>query len=210
MLGAPALIHYTFLVQHVIRQYTLEPGALEIQYMEEYFTEFRRKKTAEEIIERLKDREHLILLVLEALPDDPGHMIPVAFKVGHEIRRSERDPKLKDLVERLAGCVGFTGRRIFYSWIGATRREWRGRGHYRALTEQQEEWAERHGFHELVVKTKNKFYAMRATLDHMQFDVIKFERHPEEIEESKLYLSKKLLPATIDEHRTLRRVEIAA
>ncbi len=195
---------------HLIRQYTLEPGALEIQYMEEYFQEFRRKKTADEIVQRLQGREHLILLALASIPEDPDQMVPVAFKVGHELRRSERDQKLRDLVDRVCGCVNFTGRRIFYSWIGGTRSEWRGRGHYRALTEQQEEWAERHGFHELLVKTKNKFYAMRATLDHMHFDVIKFEYNPLDSAESKLYMSKKLVPETLDQHKTLRTVEYAA
>ena len=47
-----------------------------------------------------------------------------------------------------------------------------------ALTEQQEEWAHLHGYDELIVKTKNKFYTMRATLDHLRFDVIKFEPAP--------------------------------
>lgn len=195
---------------HLIRQYSLEHGALEIQYMEEYFEEFQHRKTAEEIIERLSGREHLILLALASLPDDPDTMVPVSFKVGHELRRSERDPKLQDLVERLSGCVNFSGRRIFYSWIGGTRAEFRGRGHYRALTEQQEEWAQRHGFNELVVKTKNKFYAMRSTLDHLRFDIVKFEHNPLDSLESKLYLSKKLVPSIMDEHKTLRRVEMAA
>jgi GNAT superfamily N-acetyltransferase len=195
---------------HLIRQYTLEPGALEIQYMEQYFEEFRRKKTADEIIERLRGREHLILLALALAPDDINHMVPVAFKVGHEIRFNESEPKLRDLVQRLSGCVCFTGRRIFYSWIGGTREEWRGRGHYRALTEQQEEWAEQRGFHELVVKTKNRFYPMRSTLDHMHFDIVKFEPHPTDNGESKLYMSKKLLPSLIDEHKTMRTVEQAA
>lgn len=195
---------------HQIRQYSLEPGALEIQYMEEYFEEFKRKKTADEIIQRLQGRPHLILLALAPLPDDPEQHIPVAFKVGHEVRRNERDPQLRDLIDRLSGCVNFRGRRIFYSWIGGTRKEWRGEGHYRALTEQQEEWAQQQGFHELVVKTKNRFYAMRATLDHMHFDVIKFEPHPGETSESKVYMSKKLLPETLEKHRTLRLVEHAA
>ncbi len=197
-------------MQHLIRQYALETGALEIQYMEEYFEEFRRKKTAEEIINRLRDREHLILMALAPLPEDPEQMIPISFKVGHEIRRVERDPKLHDLVGRLHNHVVFNGRKIFYSWIGATRREWRGQGHYRALTEQQEEWAELHGFHEMIVKTKNKFYGMRAALDHLRFDVIKFEANLLENAESKLYLSKKLLPSVIEGHKTLRMVEKAA
>jgi GNAT superfamily N-acetyltransferase len=195
---------------HLIRQYSLESGALEIQYLEEYFEEFQRKKTAEEVVRRLSGREHLILLALSSSPEDPETFVPVAFKVGHELRRSEREPKLCDLVERLSSCVQFDGRRVFYSWIGGTRTEWRGRGHYRALTEQQEEWAQRHGFNEMVVKTKNRFYAMRSTLDHLRFNIVKFEYNPLDIGESKLYLSKKLSPETMEEHKTLRTVEIAA
>jgi hypothetical protein len=49
-------------MRHVIRQYTLEPSAFEAEYIESNFTEFRKKKTAKEIIQRMQDREHLILL----------------------------------------------------------------------------------------------------------------------------------------------------
>ena len=33
-------------MEYLIKQYPLETGALEIQYIEEYFGEFPRKKTA--------------------------------------------------------------------------------------------------------------------------------------------------------------------
>jgi len=176
-------------MEHIIRQYSLEAGALEAQYIEEYFTEFRRKKTAEEIIDRLKDREHLILVSM-APPDDDGTLTPVAYKIGHELRSQEANIMLSDLVSQLREVVDFSNRKIFYSWIGGTRQEWRGQGRYRALTEQQEEWVHAHGYHELVVKTKNRFYPMRATLDHLNFDVIKFQRHLRDNRESKVYLSK--------------------
>ena len=64
---------------------------------------------------------------------------------------------------------------MLYQWIGGTRRDWRGQGHFRALTEEQEAWAVAAGFHEFVAKTKNKFYNMRAVLDALRFDVIKYE-----------------------------------
>ena len=147
-------------MEHIIRQYTLEPGALEVQYIEECFAEFSGKKTAEEIVERLKDREHLILLSMAPSEDDDGVLIPVSYKIGHELRRTETNLKLSELVNELRDVVEFSNRKIFYSWIGGTRGEWRGQGHYRALTEQQEEWAHAHGYHELVVKTKNRFYGM--------------------------------------------------
>ena len=193
-------------MEYRITQYDLEQGALEIQYIEECFGEFPRKKTAAEIIGRLKARAHLILLANAPLPDDPGTVVPVSFKVAHEIRVDETEPKLADLVARLGDCLTFAGRRVLYTWIGGTRRDWRGQGHFRALTEQQERWAIEQGFDEIVVKTKNRFYEMRGTLDHLHFEVIKYERNAADNAESKVYLSKRLLPELIDRHRSARTV----
>src|SRR5437899_11512743 len=163
-------------MEHIIRQCSLEAGALEGQYIEEYFTEFRGKKTAEEIIDRLKDREHLILVSM-APSDDAGRLTPVAYKIGHELRSQETSIQLSDLVSQLREVVDFSNRKIFYSWIGGTRQEWRGQGRYRALTEQQEDWAHAHGYHELVVKTKNRCYPMRARPDHLDFHSVKLQTH---------------------------------
>jgi len=195
-------------MEHIIRQYTLEPGALEAQYIEEHFTEFRKKKTVEEIIGRLRDREHLILMSMAE--DDDGALIPVAYKIGHELRANETSLKLADLLGEVRDCVDFSNRKIFYSWIGGTRAEWRCQGRYRALTEQQEEWAHAHGFHELVVKTKNRFYGMRATLDHLHFDVVKFTKHLRDNRESKVFLSKKIAAEVLNQHQTTRSVVEAA
>jgi GNAT superfamily N-acetyltransferase len=193
-------------VEYHITQYDLEQGALEIQYIEEFFGEFPRKKTAAEIVQRLRGRSHLILLATAPLPDDPGSVVPVSFKVAHEIQASEAEPKLADLVARLREHVAFDGRRVLYTWIGGTRRDWRGQGHFRALTEQQELWAVEQGFDEIVVKTKNKFYEMRGTLDHLRFEVVKYERNASDNAESKVYLSKKLAPEIVGTHRSARTV----
>jgi hypothetical protein len=193
-------------VEYHITQYDLEQGALEIQYIEEFFGEFPRKKTVSEIVRRLTRRAHLILLASAPLPDDPGTVVPVSFKVAHEITLGEIEPKLADLVARLREYVAFENRRVLYTWIGGTRRDWRGQGHFRALTEQQEVWAIEQGFDEIVVKTKNKFYEMRGTLDHLRFQVVKYERDLSDNAESKVYLSKKLLPDLIQSHRSARTV----
>jgi GNAT superfamily N-acetyltransferase len=193
-------------VEYHINHYELEQGALEIQYMEEFFGEFPRKKSATEIVRRLSARAHLILLATAPLPDDPGTVVPVSFKVAHEIRVPETEPKLIDLVNRLQHEVQFVGRRVLYSWIGGTRRDWRGQGFFRALTEQQELWAIEQGFDEIVVKTKNKFYDMRGTLDHLRFQVVKYERHNDDNAESKVYLSKRLQAEMIRTHRSARTV----
>ena len=193
-------------MEYLIKQYPLEQGALEIQYLEEFFGEFPRKKTAAEIVRRLDGREHLLLMAEAPLPSDPGIIVPASYKVMHEIRSPETEPKLRDLVARLAGCMEFEGRKILYTWIGGTRRDWRGQGHFRALTEESEAWAFACGYDEVVVKTKNKFFEMRSTLDNLRFEVIKFEPHPTDSAESKVYLSKKLHAGVLQDHRSLRTV----
>ncbi len=192
-------------MEYRITKYPLEQGALEIEYIEEFFGEYKRRKTASEIVGRLENRDHLILMAMAPLPDDPGMVAPASYKVAHEIRAEESIPKLADLVVRLRDYVNFNGRRILYTWIGGTRRDWRGQGHFRALTEQQEAWAIENGFDEILVKTKNRFYEMRGTLDHLHFNVVKYEPHTDN-QESKVYLSKKLGQEVLDAHRSRRKV----
>ncbi len=193
-------------MEYLIKQYPLDTGALEIQYIEEFFGEFPRKKTAAEIANRLSDREFLILMAEARLPDDAGTVVPVAFKVVHELREVEPEPKLRDLVNRLKDSVRFDGRKVLYSWIGGTRRDWRGQGQFRALTEESEVWALASGFHEIVVKTKNRYYDMRSTLDHLEFDVVKYEVHASNNRESKVYLSKQLTSDVVRTHSSTRTV----
>ena len=193
-------------MEYRIRQYGLQQGALEIEYIEEYFGEFPRRKRADEVVARLADRDHQILMAEAPLPDDASTIVPVAYKVSHELRREETELKLADLVARLQSSIDFDGRKILYSWIGGTRRDWRGRGFFRALTEEQEAWAHDNGFAEIVVKTKNRLYGMRGTLDHLQFNVIKFEPNEADNRESKVYLSKQLGLEVLDGHRSQRSV----
>ena len=193
-------------VEYLIKQYGLQQGALEIQYIEEYFLDFPRKKTAAEVIARLANRDHQILMAETPLPEDPSSVIPVSFKVAHELREAESDPQLADLVAQLDDCVDFKGRRILYQWIGGTRSDWRGQGHFRALTEEQESWAIDNGFDEIVAKTKNKFYEMRSTMAQLNFDVIRFVPHPIDVGESKVFMSKRLGQHVLDAHRSRRTV----
>ena len=193
-------------MEYQIRQYSLQQGALEIEYIEENFGEFKHPKRAAEVVERLTDRDHQILMAEAPLPDDPSTVVPVAYKVSHRICIDEQDTQLKDLVSKLADCVEIRDRKLLYSWIGGTRRDWRGQGFFRALTEEQERWALDNGFDEIVVKTKNKFYDMRGTLDHLEFNVIKFEPNLVDNRESKVYLSKRLGLEVVDRHRSKRSV----
>jgi hypothetical protein len=191
-------------VEYFLKQYGLQQGALEIQYIEEFFLDFPRKKTAAEVITRLNDRDHQILMAEASLPDDPGTVVPVSFKVAHELRVNEHDPKLADLVAQLDDVVEFEGRKVLYQWIGGTRTDWRGQGHFRALTEEQEVWALANGFDEILVKTKNKFYEMRAALAQLHYQVVRFVPHTTSAHESKLFLSKRLGQHVLDTHRSRR------
>lgn len=192
-------------LNYLIREYPLQQGALEIAYIEEFFSEFPERKTAAEIIQRLDGREYQILMAEAALPEDGSAVVPVSYKVSHELRAEEMDPKLADLVDRLRGVVDFDGHKVLYNWLGATRLDWRGQGHFRALTEEQEVWAVAQGYDEVVVKTKNRYYDMRGTLDSLQFNVVKLEPADDPLE-SKVYVSKRLGPFVLDAHRSQRQV----
>ena len=193
-------------MEYSLKQYGLQQGALEIQYIEEFFLDFPRKKTANEVIARLDSRDHQILMAEAPLPDDAGTVVPVSFKVAHELRAKENDPKLADLVAQLEDVVEFDGRRVLYQWIGGTRSDWRGQGHFRALTEEQEVWALANGFDEILVKTKNRFYEMRAALAQLHYHVVRFVPATTDTGDSKVFLSKRLGQHVVDSHRSRRMV----
>ena len=74
---------------YLIREYPLQQGALEIAYIEEFFSEFPRRKTAAAILRRLEGRPSQILMAESSLPDDPTTVVPVSYKVSHELREDE-------------------------------------------------------------------------------------------------------------------------
>jgi hypothetical protein len=154
---------------------------------------------------RLEGREFQILMAEAPLPEEGAAVVPVSYKVSHELRQEESDPKLLDLVARLSDTIDFDNQRVLYNWLGATRLDWRGQGHFRALTEEQELWAVTQGYDSIVVKTKNRYYDMRGTLDSLQFNVIKLEPATDPLD-SKVYLGKRLGPFVLDAHRSLRQV----
>lgn len=192
-------------MEYVIREYPLQQGALEIAFIEEFFNDFPQRKTAAEIQQRLAGRECQILMAEAPLPEEPSVVVPVSYKVSHELSLQDDDPKLADLAVRLVDVLSFDGRKILYNWLGATRLDWRGQGHFRALTEEQEVWAIAQGYDEVVVKTKNRYYGMRRTLDSLEYNVIKLEPAADPLE-SKVYLSKRLGPFVLDRHRSQRQV----
>jgi hypothetical protein len=47
---------------------------------------------------------------------------------------------------------------------------------------------------------------MRGTLDHLRFEVIKYERNGADNAESKVYLGKRVLPEILRKHRSAKTV----
>ena len=128
------------------------------------------------------------------LPDDPGQLAPVSYKVvprdPHRRNRSQagrsgRAPERCCRVRRPAHALQLDWRNASrLARTGPLPRAERGAGSLGSGA----------GFDEIVVKTKNRFYDMRGTLDTLEFEVVAFERHPDDSRESKVYLSKKLGP----------------
>ena len=166
-------------MEYHITQYDLEQGALEIQYIEEFFGEFPRKKTAAEIVRRLNGRAHLILLANAPLPDDPGTVVPVSFKVAHEITGG-RDAS-RSSPTWSTGCAttcSSTAAGCSTPGLAAPGATGAARGISVRSPSSRNCGRSQQGFDEIVVKTKNKFYEMRGTLDHLRFEVVKYERNP--------------------------------
>jgi hypothetical protein len=183
----------------------LEPGAW--KSVSRNISGVPHRKAADEIISACA-RPSLILLAAP-LPDDPtGALVPVSYKIVHEIKSNERCRSSRP-VNRLDGSVNFEGRRIAYSWIAAARAATgAARIHFRALRKIGSVGDGRR-LREVVVKVKNRYYDMRAVLASLQFNVVKHEPHAKDTSESKIYLSK-LLPAELKRgHRSIRTVVYA-
>ena len=156
--------------------------------IEEFFGEFPRKKTAAEIVRRLSGRSHLILLASRVAPRRPRHRCPGLLQ-GLSRGFERRSPRPSSSIWSTACAATCSSTIEGCSTPGSAARAATGgdQGHFRALTEQREAWAIAQGFDEIVVKTKNKFYEMRGTLDHLRFEVVKCERHAGDNAESKVY-----------------------
>ena len=80
-------------MEYLIKQYALEPGAWEIQYIEEYSANSRAARPPTKSSRGCAIANRLILMAEAPLPDDPsGALVPVSYKIVHEIRADESIP----------------------------------------------------------------------------------------------------------------------
>ena len=86
-------------VEYLIKQYPVETGALEIQYIEEFFGEFPRRKTAAEIIARLQRPRVADADGGSAAARRSRHARAGVVQGRARGRPHEHEPKLRDLVE---------------------------------------------------------------------------------------------------------------
>ena len=97
------------------------------------------------------------------MPDDPTSLRLCA--VSHELRGIE-EGEAADLVARLDDVIEFKAEDS--NWLGATRMDWRGRGCFRALTENGK-WAVAQGYDN---HRQDQGKLRTAALGHLQFNVI--------------------------------------
>jgi len=66
--------------------------------------------------------------------------------------------------------------RVFYSWLGGVLPEYRRLGIAQQLLSAQEEWAQRQGYQQINVKTRNQFRGMLLMLIKNNYQLVEIEK----------------------------------
>ncbi len=110
---------------------TYETGSIqEAMLAQTLIPEFDHKKSEADLFNKLKGRQHLILIAKES-------GLPIGFKIGYQLSEHE-----------------------FYSWLGGVAPQHRGKGIASELRKMQEQWAVENGYSVTLVKSRNRFPAM--------------------------------------------------
>ena len=100
----------------------------------------------------------------------------MSFKVAHELRVNENDPKLADSSRSSRTACSSTAAASSTSGLAVPAATGAARDISARSPKSRKVWALANGFDEILVKTKNRFYEMR-TLAQLHFDVIRFVQH---------------------------------
>lgn len=80
----------------------------------------------------------------------------------------------------------------FYSWLGGILPEFRGLGLAKKLLLAQESWAKEQGYHQIEVKTLNRFTSMLKMLISNQYQITNLKQDTDKLELNKITLQKSL------------------
>lgn len=80
----------------------------------------------------------------------------------------------------------------FYSWLGGILPEFRGLGLAKQLLLAQETWAKNQGYHQIEVKTLNRFTSMLKMLISNQYQITNLKQDTDKLEFNKITLQKSL------------------
>ena len=126
----------------------IKQGSLEqVLAINERISEFERKTSYQEMIERLKGKKHLVLVAKVS-----GN--PVGYQLGYEINKDE-----------------------YYIWLAGVIPSFRNQGVASALQQQQEIWAKQAGFKGLSVKSMNRYPHMLRLLIANQYQIIGYAKN---------------------------------
>ncbi|WP_065188822.1 GNAT family N-acetyltransferase [Shewanella woodyi] len=81
----------------------------------------------------------------------------------------------------------------FYSWLGGILPEFRGLGLAKQLLQTQERWAKEQGYHQIEVKTLNRFTSMLKMLISNQYQITNLKQDTDKLELNIISLQKSLV-----------------
>ncbi len=126
-------------------------------------SEFENPHKEEVYLDRLSDKDHLILIATV-------NNEPAGFKVGYD--------KFGD--------------GSFYTWMGGVKSEFRRMGIAKKLADTQEEYAVKQGYNSIILKTRNRHKNMLVFAINNGFKIIEI-MVKEHLEENRIILKKQLL-----------------
>ncbi|WNZ54937.1 GNAT family N-acetyltransferase [Microbulbifer sp. MKSA007] len=122
--------------------------------------EFDTKNSKDKIEQRLEGRLYLLLVA------SVGNK-KVGYKIGYKVSETE-----------------------FYSWSGAVRPDYRGRGIGKSLLELQERWVMNKGFQFISVKSMNRFPSMLHLLISHGYQVCGYENKGTPLQSKIIFIKK--------------------
>ncbi|UZR93848.1 GNAT family N-acetyltransferase [Chondrinema litorale] len=138
-----------------------EGSIAQVVEVSKLIAEFSKPYKEDEYVKRLHTKKHLILI---AKQNDKI----IGFKVGYAKNEN-----------------------TFYSWMGGVLAEYRKSGVALALMQAQEEWAKKHHFNCIEIKTRNCFKGMLILCIKQNYLIVSIE-NKENTEQNRIILQKQL------------------